>query len=29
MAAIATDGKGNYLTLNASGDWVPTACAAL
>ena len=23
MAAIATDGKGNYLTLNASGDWVP------
>jgi len=24
MAAIATDGKGNYLTLSASGDWVPT-----
>jgi len=23
MAAIATDGKGNYLTLSASGDWVP------
>lgn len=25
MAALATDGKGNWLTLNASGDWVPTA----
>jgi hypothetical protein len=25
MAAIATDGKGNYLTLTAGGDWVPTA----
>jgi len=25
MTAIATDGKGNYLTLDASGDWVPTS----
>jgi hypothetical protein len=29
MAAIATDGKGNYLTLNASGDWVPTDAPAM
>ncbi len=25
MADIATDGKGNYVTLDDSGNWVPTA----
>jgi hypothetical protein len=29
MATIATDGKGNYITLNASGDWVPTDAPAM
>ena len=25
MATLATDGKGNYVTLDDSGNWVPTA----
>src|SRR5215472_488295 len=25
MATIATDGQGNYVTLDSSGNWVPTA----
>ena len=24
-APVATDGKGNWITLNAAGDWVPTS----
>lgn len=28
MATVATDGKGNYVTLDSSGQWVPAAAPA-